>query len=209
MSNRLPPGSSRCQRLAPQRQPAADHVAEGIRVGAICHYLAHAEKAEFAPGRLTFDLLPTAGIPINGKEPAKAPRVPVRPRADAIGTVARQVATAFEWDIRHARTTPGATPAAYLPLETMNTSSPSSLTTVLKRNPDFRASLLGTSCPAPASGLESLAQAWLLLKLTNSPLLLGLAGFFAFARRSCCRSSAEPWRTTPIAGKSCSPATLP
>ena len=63
----------------------------------------------------------------------------------------------------------------------MNTSVSSSLTTVLKRNPDFRRFWIGNLVSGCGVWVQSLAQAWLLLKLTNSPLLLGLAGFFAFA----------------------------
>ena len=63
----------------------------------------------------------------------------------------------------------------------MNISLPWGPTTVLKRNPDFRCFWIGNFVSSSGVWVQSLAQAWLLLKLTNSPLLLGLAGFFAFA----------------------------
>ncbi len=83
-------------------------------LGAICHYLAHAEKADFAPVRLTFDLLPTAGIPNQLVRNRQMRREFQCGRAlDAIGSVARQVATAFERDDPlMPATTPDATPAA-------------------------------------------------------------------------------------------------
>ena len=79
-------------------------------IGAICHYLAHAEARDFAPVRLTFDLLPTAHIPnqLVGNRRMRR-ELQCSGALDAIGLVARRVATVLDGQdpLMHGETEPG------------------------------------------------------------------------------------------------------
>jgi hypothetical protein len=54
------------------------------------------------------------------------------------------------------------------------------------RHRNYRLYWFGQLSSVLAQNMEGIAQSWLVLELTNSPLLLGLTGL-AFARRGHCR----------------------